>query len=161
SRLAAQPPERLVELPNGVDVERFRPGLASGELRARYGLARMEQVVLFVGGLDRAHYFKGLPVLLRALARLPKDVALLVVGDGDRREAYARLARAAGLGRRVRFAGSVADAELPRHYALADLVVLPSTTRGEAFGLVLLEAMACSRAVVASRLPGVQAVVDD
>jgi glycosyltransferase involved in cell wall biosynthesis len=54
----------------------------------------------------------------------------------------------------------VSALSLPLHYALSDVVVLPSTTRGEAFGLVLLEAMASGIPVVASHLPGVRAVVD-
>jgi len=61
----------------------------------------------------------------------------------------------------VRFCGRVSDAELPAHYALSDLVVLPSTTMGEAFGVVLLEGMACGKPVVASNLPGVRTVVQD
>jgi len=161
------------ELPNGVDLTRFRPGLGSGAqvsggavapdaLRARYGLQEADRVMLFVGGLDRAHYFKGVGVLLRAMARLPEDrLKLLLVGDGDLRPAYEKQARALGQGDRVRFCGRVSDAELPAHYALSDLVVLPSTTMGEAFGVVLLEGMACGKPVVASNLPGVRTVVQD
>jgi glycosyltransferase involved in cell wall biosynthesis len=119
--------------------------------------------VLFVGALDRAHYFKGMPILLAALARLQQDphVRLLVVGDGDLRPAYQRQAQTLGVGDRVVFCGRVSDRELPAHYRLADLLVLPSTTMGEAFGLVLLEAMASGKPVIASNLPGVRSVVSD
>jgi glycosyltransferase involved in cell wall biosynthesis len=55
----------------------------------------------------------------------------------------------------------VPAADLPAHYALCDLLALPSTTMGEAFGLVLLEAMATAKPVVASNLPGVRSVVAD
>jgi glycosyltransferase involved in cell wall biosynthesis len=155
-------PEKVGELPNGVDVERFHPGLDGGSLRAHYGLRQRDRVLLFVGGLDRAHYFKGVDVLLRALARTPGgDVRLFLVGEGDLRERYARQAAELGLADRVTFCGRVPEAELPAHYALGDLLVLPSTTLGEAFGVVLLEAMACAKAVVASHLPGVRAVVSD
>jgi glycosyltransferase involved in cell wall biosynthesis len=160
SRLAGLPRQRLVELPNGVDIDQFWPALPTPELRARYGLAEKAPILLFVGGLDRAHYFKGLPVLLQALRDVERGI-LLVVGEGDLRAAFEGQARQAGLGQRVRFLGRVEQAELPAHYALADLTVLPSTTMGEAFGLVLLESMACATPVVASRLPGMRVVVQD
>jgi glycosyltransferase involved in cell wall biosynthesis len=156
------------EMPNGVDVDRFAPAAGSGEaVRRRHGLASggasgraEEAVVLFVGGLDRPHYFKGLPVLFEAVRRLgSRAPRVLVVGDGDLRPDYERLVAEQGLGERIRFAGRVADAALPAYYAAADLVVLPSVTRGEAFGVVLLEAMASGRPVIASDLPGVRAVV--
>ncbi|HLU40167.1 MAG TPA: glycosyltransferase, partial [Planctomycetota bacterium] len=66
---------------------------------------------------------------------------------------------ALGLGERARFLGGLADADLPDAYRAADVVVLPSVGRGEAFGLVALEAAACARPVVASDLPGVRTVV--
>jgi glycosyltransferase involved in cell wall biosynthesis len=151
---------RARALPNGVDVERFRPYLDGRSIRARFGIAPDRALALFVGALDRAHHFKGLDVLFRALARLddlPLD--LLVVGDGDLRPEYERRVAAAGLGGRLRFAGRVDDAELPQCYAASDLVVLPSVGRGEAFGMVLLEGLACGKPVVASDLPGVRSVV--
>src|SRR5262249_59935029 len=98
-------------------------------LRRRYGLNGSEPVVLFVGALDRAHYFKGISVLLAAMATLP-DARLVVIGDGDLRGSYEREAQAAGLASRVRFAGRVSTDALPLHYAMADVCVLPSTTRG-------------------------------
>ena len=148
------------ELPNGVDVERFTPEAVGEALRRGLGVAPGSPLVLFVGSLDRAHYFKGLPVLFEALRRLGDEApALLVVGDGDLRPDYQRRVTQLGLGPRVRFAGRVADADLPACYGAADVVVLPSVTRGEAFGVVLLEAMASARPVIASDLPGVRTVV--
>ncbi len=155
-------PEAVAELPNGVDARRFHPNVNSGRLRPRYGLRRADQVVLFVGALDRAHYFKGIGILLQALARMPdKGIRLLVVGEGNLRSTYQQQAIGLALGDRVIFCGRVSDEELPAHYALCDLLVLPSTTMGEAFGVVLLEAMACGKPVMASNLPGVRSVVDD
>jgi glycosyltransferase involved in cell wall biosynthesis len=155
-------PEAVAELPNGVDAQRFHPDVDGDGLRARHGLKRTDRVVLFVGALDRAHYFKGVGVLLQALDHRPdKGVRLLVVGDGNLRSTYQQQAVRLGLGDRVIFCGRVPDEELPAHYALCDLLVLPSTTMGEAFGVVLLEAMACGKPVIASDLPGVRSVVSD
>lgn len=153
---------RVVELPNGVDSRRFRPDVDVGALREQYGIKSGDRIILFVGALDRAHYFKGVDVLLNAFALLQRTgTRLLVVGDGDRRARYEGLAARLGLADRVVFCGRVTDALLPAHYVLADVLVLPSTTMGEAFGLVLLEALACQTPLIASNLPGVRSVVGD
>jgi glycosyltransferase involved in cell wall biosynthesis len=152
---------RVAEMPNGVDTARFHPGLDGRAIRDRYGIAPDAPLALFVGGLDTPHYFKGVDVLLKALARLEiPDARLMLVGDGDLRLRYEHLAAELGIAARVTFCGRVPDADLPQHYAACDLLVLPSTTMGEAFGIVLLEAMACGKPVIASNLPGVRTVVD-
>lgn len=151
---------RVHELPNGVDPTRFHPDLDAGPLRARYGVAPAAPIILLVGALDRPHYFKGVPLLLEAFARLRHPRArLLIVGEGDLRGSYQQRAAQMGLGEQVVFCGRVSDDALPAHYAIADLLVLPSTTLGEAFGVVVLEAMASGKPVITSNLPGVRSVV--
>ncbi|HUV91324.1 MAG TPA: glycosyltransferase family 4 protein [Anaerolineae bacterium] len=160
--LARARPGLVDELPNGVDARRFHPGVEGSAVRDHYHLPPEDRTVLFVGALDRAHYFKGIDVLLQALCRISDPgLRLLVVGDGDLRATYQSQALDLGLAARVTFCGQVPDADLPAHYAASDLLVLPSTTMGEAFGVVLLEAMACGKPVIASNLPGVRSVVND
>ncbi len=159
--LARMRPEAVDVLPNGVDAWRFHPDVNGGELRAEFAEPG-GHIILFVGALDRAHYFKGVAILLQALWRLKdRDIHLLVVGDGDLRPKYQQQTARLGLEEQVTFCGRVSAEELPAYYACSDLLVLPSTTMGEAFGVVLLEAMACGRPVIASDLPGVRAVVSD
>lgn len=151
----------VAELPNGVDPDFFTPGPRPAHLVETYGLAG-KQALLFVGVLDRAHYFKGVDNLLRAVAALADpNLELIVVGQGDMQAEYRQLAMRLGLAAEVHFPGFVPDGELPAYYRLADATVLPSTTAGEAFGLVLLESLACATPVVASALPGVRTVVAD
>lgn len=152
SYLAALPCSRALkhegvmrEVPLGVDTTRFFFETTQSDSRT----------VLFVGGLDRAHYFKGLVVLLRAISSVPK-AKLVVVGDGDSRSWYEMCARRFGLTGRVEFLGWVADDALPTVYRQADILVLPSLDRSEAFGMVLLEAQASGVPVIASDLPGVR-----
>ncbi len=149
------------ELPNGVDVERFVPGERAAHLLHRYHLDG-RNVVLFVGVLDRAHYFKGVHILLEAMQHLhDATTALVVVGKGDLLDHYRQQADTLGIADRLHFAGFVPDAELADYYRLADVTVLPSTTAGEAFGLVLIESLACGTPVIATALPGVRTVVAD
>jgi len=161
ARTFAANPAKFAAITPGVDRGRFSPGPKSAALAGRYGFAADEKIALFVGGLDRAHAFKGVGLLLEAWRGLAADRArLLLVGKGDLREDYRRAAERLGLGRSVVFADPVGPAELPDYYRLADLVVLPSTDSSEAFGIVLIEAMACGAPVLASDLPGVRSVVE-
>jgi glycosyltransferase involved in cell wall biosynthesis len=117
-------------------------------------------VVLFVGAMDAAHDLKGgVPVLLRAIAKVADPrTTLLLVGGGDKVSSYAALARQLGIAGQTRFGGWVPHDALGPYYAAADVVVLPSV-RTEAFGMVVIEALACARAVIASDLPGLRTVV--
>ena len=154
-------PEKFEAIPPGIDAARFSPGGKDPALLRRYGIADGDKVALFVGGLDRAHAFKGVDFLILAWRELGlANARLLIVGQGDLRESYLRSAEELGLGRSVVFAGPVGAGELPAHYRLADLLVLPSTDSSEAFGIVLVEAMACGVPVLASDLPGVRSVVE-
>lgn len=152
---------KWVELPFGVDTNRFFPVPRDQSFAIAQGLNPGLPTVLFVGGMDEAHFFKGIPVLLEAL-RIAKNsgklIQALLVGDGDKREDYELKAKNLGIGDLVVFAGRVSDEELPSYYQNADLFVLPSITVGEAFGMVLLEAYASGVPVVASDLPGVRTV---
>jgi glycosyltransferase involved in cell wall biosynthesis len=151
--------EKIIILPFGVDLERFHPGRDEA-FRAALGIARERPLLLFVGGLDRAHYFKGLSVLIEALSKLKdKPWELLVVGAGEMSNLYAAQARLAGLDERVKFFGAISEKEKPRAYRAADLHLFPSLDRSEAFGLVALEAAASGLPCIASDLPGVRSVV--
>jgi glycosyltransferase involved in cell wall biosynthesis len=143
-----------VELvPHGVDLRRFRPAPPPAAEPVR---------LLAVGRLVPK---KGFAVLLDALAGLPGNVRLRVVGDGPLRSALAGRARALGVADRLELAGAVTHRELPGEYARAHLVVVPSVqdASGDRDGLpnVVLEAMACGRPVVASDLAGIPSAVID
>lgn len=158
--LFRQPRFRFRELAPSVDTGRFRPDDRPAELMARYGLTAQDRVVLFVGGLDQAHYFKGVPILLQSLAtRELAETKAIIVGDGDLRPELEKQAADLGLAGRAIFAGSVSDDELPGHYRLADVFAFPSIDRSEAFGIAALEALASGLPVVSSDLPGVRTIV--
>jgi glycosyltransferase involved in cell wall biosynthesis len=147
--------------PYGVDTERFHPG-REPSLRERLRIAPDERVAIFVSRLDAAHHFKGLPVVLDALAHArPHRWRLVVVGEGSLRHGFEQLAASLGIADRVHCAGDVSDADLPAYYRAADVHVCPSTEGAEAFSLVTLEAAASGIPTIASSLPGVRTVVVD
>lgn len=145
-------------LPFGVDTERFTPG-DRGAARRSFGMQEDVPTILFVGGLDRAHYFKGVNVLLAACAAMTGPWQLLIVGDGNNRKSFEALAANLGISDRTHFAGSVPFEDLPRAYQAADVHVLPSIDRSEAFGLVTLEAMSSGVPSIVSDLPGVRSLI--
>jgi glycosyltransferase involved in cell wall biosynthesis len=135
----------------GVDLNQFQPRNNIFEHK--------EKTILFVGGLDRAHYFKGLDNLLKAVSKLKiNNWNLVIVGDGDLRPRYENLCRLLNIAQKVKFAGSVSHEKLAEYYNNCYVLVLPSLDKSEAFGLVLLEAMASGKPVIASNLPGVRSV---
>jgi glycosyltransferase involved in cell wall biosynthesis len=146
----------LTVIPSVVDLDRFRPGIDAASLR---GDLRLEgkRVMAFTGRLVP---HKGVDVILEALALLPEDVVLLVVGAGPRLPSLVGQARRLGVDGRVRFCPSVADDDLPRYLALADVFVFPSQNRLEGFGLVVGEAMATGLPVVIADMPGVREVIE-
>ena len=153
-----------MELPFGVDLKKFKPRERPEALLRRHQLLSDLPIVLFVGGMDAAHYFKGVQVLLTALKFLKENntpAQCLLVGEGELRQDFETQAKFFGLDKLVKFVGKVSDEELPYYYNLADLFVLPSTNQGEAFGMVLLEAMASGVPVVATDLPGVRTGAQD
>ncbi len=153
--------DRVEIHPFGIDLDRFHPGTEQ-EFKNKIGVRIDVPTFLFVGVLDSAHHFKGLPIFLDALGQIASEhYQALIVGDGNLRSSFEAIARARGLKDRVIFLGNVADRDLPRVFRSADIHVFPSTRRAEAFGLVALEAAATGIPTIASSLPGVRTVVQD
>src|SRR3989338_8439052 len=126
--------DRVEIIPFGVDTKRFVPGDKDPHLLARHGLSSHTRIILFVGGLDSAHYFKGLEILIRACAKLTRhttpEFALLIIGQhGDLEDHYKKMIATVGLERRIIIAGTVSDSELVKYYQTCDVFVLPSLDR--------------------------------
>jgi phosphatidylinositol alpha-1,6-mannosyltransferase len=153
-------------LPNSIDLERFRPGPKNTALLERYGLAG-KTVLMTLGRLSstesyKGKIYKGIDEVLELLPKLTEeivDVVYLVVGDGSDRRRLEQKAKSLGLNKHVVFTGYVPEREKVDHYCLADAFVMPA--RGEGFGIVYLEAMACGVPVVASKVDASREVVCD
>jgi glycosyltransferase involved in cell wall biosynthesis len=149
---------RVRVVPNGAELpDEEREARAARRLREQLGATAARPLWVCAGRLEEQ---KGQDVLLDALAALrgrDRDFVVLLAGDGSQRAALERRAAALGLGERVRFPGQVDD--LGPLLAAADAVVMPS--RWEGMPLVLLEALARARPVVASAVGGVPEVAVD
>jgi|SRR5688572_21577884 teichuronic acid biosynthesis glycosyltransferase TuaC len=153
---ALQPGRPITVLPNGIDLERFVPGERRAA-RAALGLPAEDRIVLFVGRLAAG---KGLDDLVDAFARVAaRDAAvrLVLVGAGPLTGALGKRVAALGLADRVRFAGEVPHAEVPRWLQASDVLALPSAAEG--FPNVVREALACGRPVIATPVGDVPRVV--
>lgn len=152
---------RLVVNPPGVDPQVFRPLPEAGAaLRASLGIAPGQPLLGFLGRLTPE---KGVHDLVAALAMLPGDVHLLLVGGGDRGPIETH-ARALGVAGRIRFTGAVNRLEAPRYLSALDALAVPSrTTPGwkEQFGRVIAEAALCGVPVIGSDSGAIPEVIGD
>jgi glycosyltransferase involved in cell wall biosynthesis len=132
-------------IPFGIDANSFRPRDAeiAAKIRRRYG----PRIVLAVG---RMVYYKGFEYLIRAMASV--NGHLLLVGEGPLQAKLERQAFEAGVRDRITFLGRVSQDEVIGYYHAADVFAMPSIARSEAFGIAQLEAMACGKPVVNTRL---------
>ncbi|MDA1312129.1 MAG: glycosyltransferase [Acidobacteria bacterium] len=149
---------RIVIAPPAVDTGRFAPR-DRADCRRRLGLPVSGQHLLFVG---RTIPLKGIDVLLEALSLMDPAVSALIVGGelgGREHESLRTVARRLGVAEQVTLVGSVPHEYLPLYYGASDVCVVPSYY--ESYGMVALEALACGRPVVASKVGGLVAVVDD
>lgn len=137
---------KCVLIPLGIDVHRFKKRGGEGKIaaiRSQYG----GKIVLFVGRLT---HYKGVPYLLEAMKKV--SGRLLIIGKGDLEGRLKNQAAQNGLSTKVHFLGELGEDEMVPFFHACDLLVLPSISRNEAFGLVQLEAMACYKPVVSTDL---------
>ncbi len=153
------PVDRVTFVPNGVDVDRFRPDEAAGKAtRERLGISPSAPVLAIATRLEAE---KGVQVAIDALHRAQEHIAavrLLIAGHGSHTDALERQVRRLGLSNRVTFLGLVSHTDLPGILAAADGFIMPSLCH-EAFPLSIVEAMAVGLPVAASRVGGVSAAV--
>ena len=157
-------PERVVQLPNAVDLSRFEARERDAQLRTKLGLDGCF-VLGYVSNLD--HFREGQEVLLKGVALLRKrgvNAAALLVGDGRRRAELESLARKLGLGKHAVFTGNVPFDEVDDYYAQIDLFVVPRVN--ERAGRLVspmkpFEAMAMGVPIMVSDLPALLEIAED
>jgi phosphatidylinositol alpha-1,6-mannosyltransferase len=145
---------RAFILPNCVDLQKFRPQGRDPTLIARHDL-KSSKVILTVGRLVSEDRYKGFDPVIEVMPELIRrfgNLKYMIVGDGPDRQRLEAKVDGLGLANHVIFAGYVPESEKPAYYNLADVYAMPS--RGEGFGIVLLEAAACGVPIVGSQVDG-------
>ncbi|MCW4004038.1 MAG: glycosyltransferase family 4 protein [Candidatus Bathyarchaeota archaeon] len=151
-------PSKVRIVPNGVDVEKFKPISNVEAVKEQFGLGN-EPCVLFVGSLIPR---KGLSFLVEAAKKIVAEYPVtkfLVVGEGSQKKELTATLQAANLLGNFMFIGNVKEDLLGALYNCADVFVLPSIQEGQ--GIVLLEAQASGKPVVAFDVGGVKEAVRD
>lgn len=139
-----------VVVPNAVRLERFGIGPKDPELLARYGLEG-RRVIMTLGRMAADEQAKGFDQVMEIMPRLRAhcpNLVYLCAGDGDDRPRLEAKARSLGCGDSVVFTGRIPEARKAAYFRLADAYVMAS--RGEGFGIVVIEALACGIPVVGS-----------
>lgn len=155
SRVLQPVADKCVCIPLGIDEERLQ--LSSPEsceaVRRKYGIAQGETLFLSVG---RFSHYKGFHVLVDAVSRISKTLPakFVIVGDGEEFSTVQQQIMKKGVCDKITLTGKLPDDELAALFQAADAYCLPSIERTEAFGVVLLEAMAAAKPVISSAITG-------
>ncbi len=155
-------PGKVRRLPWGLDPEFEARVAAADSSSPPPGFPRTGRIILTVGRWNSAERYKGADTLIAVLPRVLEtapDVSLVLVGDGDDRPRLEHPARDVGVSEQVHFLSGLTPEQLFACYANCDVFALPS--KGEGFGLVFLEAMACAKPVIGGAHGGIPDIVED
>jgi len=130
---------KSITITPAVDIKLFKP----------LDLKEEKNRVLFVGNFGEQYLHKGLNYLINALGK-SKGIKLVVIGEGDKKQI-----------KEVEFIGIKKGKELVEEINKSSILILPSTSNAESFGMVLIEAMACKKPVIGSNIGGIPYVIDD
>ncbi len=137
---------KLHVVPFGFDLAHYaQPQANTATLRRRYP----GKIVFALG---RHVHYKGFDVLIKAMAQLPADTQLVIGGEGPLGSEWKALAALSPAAARIHFTGMISDADLPSYFQACDVFCLPAVNQAEAFGIVQVEAMACAKPVVSTKL---------
>ncbi|AUB56446.1 MULTISPECIES: glycosyltransferase family 4 protein [Methanobacterium] len=141
--------DKIEVIPNGVDVNKFKPMSSTKEANSLF----------FLSLLDEFHQYKGLDYLLKALEIVKgevNDVKLVVGGKGKLLDYYKKMANNLGLENNVEFHGFIPHEKIVEYYNKCSVFVLPSiSSKQEGFGIVALEALSCETPVISTDIVGV------
>lgn len=142
-------PERISILHNTFDRSQFQPAIKPAYLLTRHHLTAEQPIILTVGRLSASEQYKGYDQIIRAMVKIRSvipNVHYMIVGKGDDQPRIEQLITQLKLQNCVTLGGFVPEGELCDYYNLCDVFAMPS--KGEGFGIVYLEALACGKPVV-------------
>lgn len=143
-------------IPNGVDLEKFRSGFNSLELKEKLGIKPEDKIIITVSRLVKKN---GIDDLIKAGQYLDFPFKILIIGEGHNKEKLKNLVERLNLKDKVLFLGYISHNDLPKYYSLADVFVRPSLSEG--LGNVFLEAMACGTPIIGTPVGGIPDFLED
>ena len=160
SRFLGKFRDKVVVIPNGINVNNFDILYSKEECREKLGIPLNRNIILFVGNLAP---YKRPDVLVKAMRIITKEIPnteLVFVGSGIMRKELEELSKRLNVDKYVNFAGFVEESLKPLYYKAADVFVLPSDTT-EVFPIALLEASASGLPMVVSDLDTFKCIIDE
>jgi len=161
SRFLKKYRDKIVVIPNGINLEEFNKPYSKEECRKKLNLPIEKKILLFFGFLSP---YKGPDILVKAMPRILKDMPdaeLVFAGKGMMRNELKMLSKSLGVEDNIRFEGFVEDYLKPLYYKASDVFCLPSMMSTECYPLVILEAMAGEVPIVATNMGGIPDAVKD
>lgn len=161
SRFLGKYRDKIVIIPNGINLEEFNVPLSKEECREKLGLPVNKNIFLFVGNLTP---YKGPDFLVKAMQIIVKEVPdteLVFVGSGEMINELKMLSKKLDVDAHIKFTGFVEESLKPLYYKAANVFVLPSTMNTEVFPIVLLEASASGLPMVVSDLNTFKCIIED
>ncbi len=156
--------KKLVWIPPGVDIKRYSSIGSSPSIYKDYGLPKDSKIILFVGQMGKYHTHKGIDCLINSFGIVKGKINnpyLVLVGAGDAISEYKKLCKKQNITKNTIFTGFVNDETLIRYYKSSNVLVLPSTSISEGFGMTLIEANACGKPVIGTNIGGIPYVIKD
>lgn len=153
--------DKIIEIPNGIDIEKFSIPYSKDKCREILNLPKNKFIILFLSVL---HPRKGPDVILRAMPIIIEhnpNVKLMIAGNGVMKAELKRLSRKFGIEKYVKFVGFVEESLKPFYYKSADVFCLPSVMKTEVFPVVLLEASAAGLPMVVSDLNTFKCIIKE
>jgi glycosyltransferase involved in cell wall biosynthesis len=146
------PPDKIRQLPNGVDIDRFNPNVDGADIKEKLGI-KNERIILFI---HRLSHRKGPEYFIRAIP-LVKDtisnIKCIMIGEGPQKSYLRNLTKKLDIINDVIFIGNVPNRTIPKYLTIADVLVVPSII--EEFGRIIIEGMACKRPIIATDVGGI------
>jgi glycosyltransferase involved in cell wall biosynthesis len=151
---------KVIVINNGIDIETFKPSEdQKKQFRDKLSILDQDRAILFLSLISKQ---KGTDIAIKALNELShiNDIKLIIAGDGEYLKEAKLLVKYYGIESRVIFAGFISNEDTPKYYNVSDIFIFP-TLRLESHPIVLIEAMACMKPIIASNIGGIPDVIDD
>jgi len=153
------PEEKLVVVPNGIDLKRFNTRVNPGAVRKSLRLPKRSKIILFAGRVTEEKHVDLLPKAAKKVLRSVPDAKFVVVGDGPFKQVVEKTVDDCGVRKHFTFCGTIPNTDMPSYFAAADANVYPSTF--DTYGLSIVEGMACGVPAVGADAFAIPEIVAD